>query len=221
MTVALSAERITCTIAGRAVISDVSFEVGTGERVALLGPSGSGKTVLLTTLGGLIRPHAGRVWVSGVPLDEDPFRRRDVAFVFQTYGLLSLLTAAENIEVALRAAGRAPGDARVIAGEVLDRLDVGRFADHLVEELSGGQEQRVAVARALALQPRVLLADEPTTEQDADHRELVLRHLFAAAEHGAGIVIATHDEQVAARCDRVLELREGAPVHHVVVGDGR
>jgi putative ABC transport system ATP-binding protein len=221
VTVALSAERVTCTIAGRAVVSDVSLEVASGERVALLGPSGSGKTVLLTTLGGLIPSQAGRVRVSGVPLDEDPERRRAVAFVFQTYGLLSLLTAAENVEVALRAAGRAPGEARTVAAEVLDRLDVGRFADHLVEELSGGQEQRVAVARALAVRPRVLLADEPTTEQDADHRELVLRHLLAVAEDGAALVMATHDEQVAARCDRVLELRDGAVVHHLVVEDAR
>lgn len=220
MTVALSAERVTCRIAGRDVVSDVSFEVPSGEKVALLGPSGSGKTVLLTTLGGLMPPQAGRVRVSGVPLDEDPKRRRDVAFVFQTYGLLSLLTAAENVEVALRAAGRTPAEARTIAAEVLDRLAVGPFADHLVEELSGGQEQRVAVARALALRPRVLLADEPTTEQDADHRELVLHQLLAVAE-GTALVIATHDEQVAACCDRVLELREGAFVHHIVVGDVR
>ncbi|MGH2683426.1 MAG: ABC transporter ATP-binding protein [Actinomycetota bacterium] len=219
MTAALTAEGVTCLIAGRAVVSDVSLEVRFRERVALFGPSGSGKTVLLTTLGGLIPPQAGRVWVSGVPLDEDPHRRRDVALVFQNYGLVSLLTAAENVEVALRAAGRPPHEATAIATEILDRLDVGRFADHLIEELSGGQEQRVAVARALALRPRVLLADEPTTEQDADHRELVLRHLLAVTEYGAALVMATHDEQVAARCDRVLELREGAVVHHLVVGD--
>jgi putative ABC transport system ATP-binding protein len=221
VTTALSAEGITCTITGRAVVSEVSFEVGPGERVALLGPSGSGKTVLLTTLGGLIPPQTGRVRVSGVPLDEDLERRRDVAFVFQTYGLLSLLTAAENVEVALRAAGREAAEARTIASEVLDRLGVGAFADHLVEELSGGQEQRVAVARALAVRPRVLLADEPTTEQDAEHRELVLRHLLAVAEDGAALVMATHDEQVAARCDRVLELRDGSLIHHLVVGDAR
>jgi putative ABC transport system ATP-binding protein len=221
VTVALSAEGVTCTISGRAVVSDVSLRVRYGDRIAVLGPSGSGKTALLTTLAGLTPPEAGRVWISGVPLDEHPERRRDVALVLQTYGLLSLLTAAENVELALRAAGFRAGDANILAAEALEQLDVGRFAEHLVEELSGGQEQRVAVARALALRPRVLLADEPTTEQDADHRELVLRHLLAVTDEGAALVVATHDERVAARCDRIVELRDGSLVRDLVVGDIR
>jgi putative ABC transport system ATP-binding protein len=206
VTALILAEKITCSISGHPVLKDVSLELNDGERVAVLGPSGSGKTALLTTLGGLIPPQAGRVRISKASLDRNAERRRNVAFVLQTYGLLSLLTARENVELALRAARRTPVEARNLAAEVLDRLDVGRFADHLVDELSGGQEQRVAVARALAVRPRVLLADEPTSEQDADHRELVIHQLFAVVEEGASLIVATHDEQVAARCDRVLEL---------------
>ena len=151
----------------------------------------------------------GRVLVSGVPLDESPKQRREIAFVLQSYGLLSLLTAAENIELALVAAGQKPTEARTLAAESLADLDVGRFAEHLTDELSGGQEQRVAVARALAVRHRVILADEPTSEQDADHRELVIRNLFRTLDNGASLVNATHDDEVAARCDRIFELRDG------------
>ena len=173
-----------------------------------MGPSGSGKTTLLTTLAGLLPPGAGRVLVGGVPLDEQPGLRSGLALVFQSYGLLSLLTAAENVEVAVRAAGHPPPVAMARAAEALERLRVARFADLLVEELSGGQQQRVAVARALALRPRVLLADEPTAEQDAVHRALVLDELLAVTDDGTALLIATHDPEVAERCSRVIELRE-------------
>ncbi|GAA0370489.1 ABC transporter ATP-binding protein [Microbispora corallina] len=200
----LSCQSLSCRVGGREVVADLSLDVGPGERVALVGPSGSGKTTLLTTLGGLLRPAAGRVLVGGVPLDERPGLRRETALIFQSYGLLSLLTAAENVEVALRAAGRAPGEAPGEAAEALERMRLGPYAEHLVEELSGGQQQRVAVARALALRPRVLLADEPTAEQDKVNRALVLEALLTAP---AALVVATHDPEVAARCDRVVELR--------------
>ncbi|QYC40551.1 putative ABC transporter ATP-binding protein [Nonomuraea coxensis DSM 45129] len=204
---ALACRALSCQAGGRTIVEDLTLEFEPGERVALMGPSGSGKTTLLTTLAGLLPPAAGRVLVGGVPLDEQPELRAGLALVFQSYGLLSLLTAAENVEVALRAAGRPPREAMRLAAEALDRLRVARFADHLVEELSGGQQQRVAVARALALRPRVLLADEPTAEQDATHRALVLDELLAIAARGTTLVLATHDPEVAERCDRVVELR--------------
>ncbi|MEU4512600.1 ATP-binding cassette domain-containing protein [Nonomuraea wenchangensis] len=204
---ALACRTLSCRAGGRTIIEDLTLEFEPGERVALMGPSGSGKTTLLTTLAGLLPPAAGRVLVGGVPLDEQPELRAGLALVFQSYGLLSLLTAAENVEVALRAAGRPPREAMRLAAQALDRLRVARFADHLVEELSGGQQQRVAVARALALRPRVLLADEPTAEQDATHRALVLDELLAIAAQGTTVVLATHDPEVAERCDRVIELR--------------
>ncbi|MCA2188506.1 ATP-binding cassette domain-containing protein [Nonomuraea cavernae] len=207
---ALSCEALSCRAGGRTIIEDLSLELAEGERVALMGPSGSGKTTLLTTLAGLLPPASGRVLVRGVPLDERPGLRAGLALVFQSYGLLSLLTAAENIEVTLRAAGHRPKEAVRAAAAALERLRVARFADHLVEELSGGQQQRVAVARALALRPQVLLADEPTAEQDPTHRAAVLDELLAVTGDGTTLVIATHDPEVAGRCDRVIELRETA-----------
>ncbi|MFI7700896.1 ABC transporter ATP-binding protein [Nonomuraea sp. NPDC049480] len=204
---ALSCHALSCRAGGRTIIQDLTLELARAERVALMGPSGSGKTTLLTTLAGLLPPASGRVLVGGVPLDEQPGLRAGLALVFQSYGLLSVLTAAENVEVALRAAGLPPREAVRLAAEALVRLRVSKFADHLVEELSGGQQQRVAVARALALRPRVLLADEPTAEQDATHRALVLDELLAVTGEGTTLVIATHDPEVAGRCDRVIELR--------------
>jgi len=206
---ALSCQSLACRAGGREVVKDISLEIMPGERVAIMGPSGSGKTTLLTTLGGLIPPAAGRVLVGSVPLDEQPSLRRNLTLVFQSYGLVSLLTAAENVEVALRAAGRTPRDAIAETARVLDRMRLTAYADHLIEELSGGQQQRVAVARALALAPSVILADEPTAEQDKVNRVLVLEALMAAP---AALVVATHDPEVADRCDRVVELRSTAGV---------
>jgi putative ABC transport system ATP-binding protein len=129
--------------------------------------------------------------------------------VLQGYGLLALLTAAENIEVALRAAGHAPDIAMARTAHLLADLDLESQADDLVGELSGGQQQRVAVARALALDPVLLLADEPTTEQDPAHRELVVERLLYRDHPGGGLVLATHDLAIAARCDRIVELHAG------------
>lgn len=203
----LSSHALSCHAGEREIIADFTFQLAAGERVALMGPSGSGKTTLLTTLAGLAPPSGGRVLVAGVPLVERPELRSGIALVFQGYGLLTLLTAAENVEVALRAAGRTAREAMARTAGMLERLRVAKYADHLVEELSGGQQQRVAVARALALDPAVLLADEPTAEQDAVHRQVVLDELMAAP---AALIIATHDPEVAERCDRVIELRAAA-----------
>lgn len=203
----LSCHGLHCRAGGREVIRGLDLAVRAGERVAIMGPSGSGKTTLLTTLAGLIPPASGEVRVRGVPLGRKPAARAELALVFQSYGLLSQLTAAENVEVALRAAGRTPRQAMAEAMGPLERLGLGGHTGHLIGELSGGQQQRVAVARALALAPRVLLADEPTAEQDEDHRAIVLGELLAVARRGAALVMATHDEEVAAECDRVVELR--------------
>ncbi|MFI7634823.1 ATP-binding cassette domain-containing protein [Nonomuraea sp. NPDC049400] len=204
---ALACRGLSCRAGGRTIIEDLTLELAPADQVALMGPSGSGKTTLLTTLAGLLPPAGGRVLVRGVPLDEQPELRSELALVFHSYGLLSLLTAAENVEVALRAAGRTPREAMRLAAEALERVRVAKFAAHLVEELSGGQQQRVAVARALALRPRVLLADEPTAEQDAAHRAVLLDELLAVRGDGTTLVIATHDPEVAERRDRVIDLR--------------
>jgi len=203
----LRAEDLTYAVDGRTIIDGVSLAIERSERVAVMGPSGSGKSTLFTLLAGLATPASGRVLLRGEPVGEP--NRQDISYVFQGYGLVSLLTATENIEVALRAAGRPPEHARRLAADALDMVGLTPFADHLIEELSGGQQQRTAVALALARRPGLLLADEPTAEQDSGNRDLVLKSLLAETERGAALVIATHDPDVAARCDRVLTLRAG------------
>jgi putative ABC transport system ATP-binding protein len=147
------------------------------------------------------------VRIDGVDLHGVAGDEQGVAMILQGYALVSLLSAAENVEVALRAVGRPPAEARAAAAEALDSVGLSAFADHLVEELSGGQQQRTAVARALALQPRILIADEPTAELDPVVRSLVLARLLEVAERGGALVLATHDPGVAERCDLALDLR--------------
>jgi putative ABC transport system ATP-binding protein len=196
---------------GSLVLFDaISLTVRPGERIAVTGPSGSGKTSLLSVLAGLAAPDAGTVSRAGAPVTPGRLPGKTAA-VLQGYGLVSLLTAAENIEITLRATGINPKDAMTRAAEALTGLGLGEHADHLVQELSGGQQQRVAVARALASGPELLIADEPTAEQDAVTRELVLARMFAVTAGGGAIVLATHDPEVSARCDRVVSLARHIP----------
>jgi putative ABC transport system ATP-binding protein len=190
--------------AGRVIFHDVDLRVGPGERLAVLGPSGSGKTSLLAVLGGLARQDGGEVLIDGFAAGPAP--RKGLAIVLQGYGLVSLLTAAENIEVVLRAIGLSAKDAGVDAQDALELVGLGKHGDHLVQELSGGQQQRVAVARALAMRPAVLIADEPTAEQDQATRALVLDRLLAVADSGAALILATHDPEVAERCTSFVTL---------------
>ncbi len=194
---------------GQRILSGVSVSVGPGECLAVTGPSGSGKTSLLTLLAGLDTPSSGEVRIDGARLAGVAGPGLGVALVLQGYGLVSLLTAAENIEVALRAAGWAAPLAAAAARKALGQVGLEAQADHLVEELSGGQQQRTAVARALALRPKLLIADEPTAELDPVTRAIALTRLFEVAAGGGALVLATHDPEVAERCDRVLDLRSG------------
>ena len=196
--------------AGQVILPDMDIAVGPGESLAVTGPSGSGKTSLLALLAGLARPTAGEVSLDGRPLTGAAGPARGVAIVLQGYGLVPLLTAAENLEVALRAGGVAPAAAVTGAREALAEVGLDAHADQLVEELSGGQQQRTAVARALALRPRLLIADEPTAELDPASRALVLARLFEVAARGGALVLATHDPEVAAGCDRILDLSAAA-----------
>jgi predicted ABC-type transport system involved in lysophospholipase L1 biosynthesis ATPase subunit len=197
----LEATGVRIARAGQVLIDAVDLVVEPGQSVAVTGPSGSGKTSLLGVLAGVFPPEAGRVTLDGQPVE--PHR---VGIVLQGYGLVSLLTAAENIEVALRALGAAPTEASVAAAGSLAAVGLGELSGHLVEELSGGQQQRVSVARALAAKPALLIADEPTAEQDAATRDLVLGCLFAVVDRGGSLIFATHDPDVAARCDRQLPI---------------
>ncbi|MEU6356491.1 ABC transporter ATP-binding protein [Streptomyces sp. NPDC047072] len=194
----------------------VSFEVPRGELVALKGRSGSGKTTLLNVVGGLDRPDRGRVVLDGVDiagLDEDgllALRRDRIGFVFQSFGLIPILTAAENVGVPMRLRRM---DARAREERVELLLALVGLADHAKQrpgELSGGQQQRVAIARALANEPALLVADEPTGQLDAETGHAVMELLRAVVRsEGVTALVATHDATLLDLADRVLELGDG------------
>jgi putative ABC transport system ATP-binding protein len=195
---------------GRPVLRDVSVTAAPGRVLAVTGPSGAGKTTLLWAMAGLLRPAHGSVTVNGVALrDRDQAVAQRVVLVPQDNGLAAILTAEENLQVALIATGSAPAEARRTTADSLQRLGLAGQADQLVEELSGGQQQRTAIARGLALRGDVLLADEVTSELDAANRERVLALLQAEARRGAAVVLATHDPEAAAVCDAELHLADG------------
>jgi putative ABC transport system ATP-binding protein len=194
----------------------IDLVVGRGQLVAVKGRSGSGKTTLLNLLGGLDRPTSGRVLVEGheiSSLDEDDLvavRRRTVAFIFQAFGLLPILSAAENVEVPLRLVHADPFERDRRVAELLDLVGLGDRARHRPHELSGGEQQRVAIARALANRPSLLLADEPTGQLDSEtgHRIMQLLRTVVRTE-GITAVVATHDPMMLDVADRVLELHDG------------
>jgi putative ABC transport system ATP-binding protein len=195
---------------GEPVLRDVSVTVEPGQVLAVTGPSGAGKTTLLWTMAGILRPSAGKVTAAGEVLrNRDHAVARKVVLVPQDNGLAAILTAGENLQVALIAAGVTPPDARRLTAESLERLGLTPQTDQLVEELSGGQQQRTAIARGLALAGDVLLADEVTSELDAANRQRVLDLLHEEAARGAAVVFATHDPEAAAACDLELHLVDG------------
>ncbi|WP_238008171.1 ATP-binding cassette domain-containing protein [Dactylosporangium sp. AC04546] len=193
------------------VLRDVSVVVSPGQILAVTGPSGAGKTTLLWAMAGLLRPAAGTVAVDNTTLrDRDHAVAERVVLIPQDNGLAAILTAQENIQVAMIAGGAPPADARRATVSSLERLGLAGQADQLVEELSGGQQQRTAIARGLALHGDVVLADEVTSELDATNRQRVMEILQEEARRGAAVVFATHDPEAAAACDRELHLSDGA-----------
>jgi len=204
--IVLAADRVSYARGGRVVLEDVSIEVDAGEVVAVLGPSGSGKSSLLALLAGLEAPDGGTVTRNGESVSGV---WPDVGLVLQGYGLVSVLTAAENIAVALQARRRPAAEVRERTQAALAAVGLEDIADHLVEEMSGGQQQRVALARALIANPRVLLADEMTAELDQDWKQRLLSLVFRAADRGALVVLATHDPDTAQRCNRQVHLLDG------------
>jgi len=204
----------------RTLLDGIDLEFRPGELAALSGPSGSGKTTLLSIAGGLLEPTAGTTSYAGRSMwlgTGDP--RPEVAFVLQVYGLIPILSARENVSVALRARGVRPGEADEQAEAALDRFHIADLADRQVEELSGGQMQRVACARGLVVGADILLADEPTSELDEVNRGLVLGELRQEALRGAIVVVATHDPAVADACDRHYVLDDGRLTDHVAEVD--
>ncbi len=202
-----------------AVLSDVSLEVPPRQFLAIAGPSGSGKSTLLGLIAGLDRPSAGSITVAGVEitrLGEDAlarFRRDTIGYIFQSFHLIPTLTALENVAVPLELAGAR--DARARAQELLAEVGLAERAHHYPVQLSGGEQQRVAVARAVARRPALLLADEPTGNLDSATGKQIIDLLVALNRTlGSTLVLVTHDAALAGHADRLVHLRDGR-----IVGD--
>jgi len=197
------------------IVRDISLQVAAGESIAIVGPSGAGKSTLLALLAGLDLPTSGEVWLAGVKLsglDEDRrarLRAQRVGFVFQSFHLVPSLTALENVMLPLELAGRA--DARDAAGARLARVGLEARLGHYPRQLSGGEQQRVGIARASVGRPAVLFADEPTGNLDSVTGERIAQLLFELNEGSdTTLVLVTHDRTLAARCDRILSMDAGA-----------
>jgi len=214
-------------------VDGVSLAVPAGQLLLIMGPSGSGKTTLLTIIGGLLRPTSGSVIVNGVEitaLSESqlvPVRRRSVGFVFQSFNLWESLTARENVELPLNMAGVGGSRARERATQLLEERGLANRLNFRSRDLSGGEKQRVSIARALANEPRVLLADEPTANLDSTHGLEIMRLLREIArsggssgEPGAGraVIVVSHDQRIREVADRVLWMEDGRlrDIGHVV-----
>jgi putative ABC transport system ATP-binding protein len=196
------------------VLRGVSLSVVAGERLAILGPSGSGKSSLMAVLAGLERATAGRVEVAGADfsaLGEDGLaraRRGRIGIVLQAFHLIPTMTAVENVSVPLELAGIADPGGKARAE--LEAVGLGHRLDHYPTQLSGGEQQRVGLARAIAARPALIFADEPTGNLDEATGHAVIELLFdRLAETGATLILITHDAELAARCDRIIEMKDG------------
>ena len=196
------------------ILHGISLDIEQGESVGLIGPSGSGKSSLLMLMGGLERASSGRIMAMGQDLtamNEDAlarFRRDHMGVVFQSFHLIPTMTALENVATPLELAGHK--DAFDRAAAELEAVGLGHRGDHYPSQLSGGEQQRVALARAVAPRPKILLADEPTGNLDETNGGAIMDLLFSLRDrHGATLIMVTHAPDLAARCDRVVRLRDG------------
>lgn len=200
-----------------AALAGVSLDIHKGEFVVIMGPSGSGKSTLLHLIGGLDGPTRGEVLIDGRIISQMSdnevtlLRRRQIGFVFQFFNLLPTLTAVENVMLPLILDGQATAAARTQAGGLLERVGLAARSDHLPEELSGGEIQRIAIARGLAFNPPILLADEPTGNLDSKTGEEILKLMRRInREAGCTVVMVTHNREAADYGDRIIHLRDGA-----------
>jgi putative ABC transport system ATP-binding protein len=214
----IATDKVSLTLKSRAgavdILMEVSLAVTPGESLGVVGRSGSGKSSLLSVLAGLERPTSGAVIAGGRRLNEmsedalAEFRLRNVGFVFQAFHLIPTMTALENAALPLELSGA--GDAFARAGAMLEKVGLGARLDHYPDQLSGGEQQRVAIVRALVGAPPIVFADEPTGNLDSAAAELVTEMLFdLQRETGSALVLVTHDERLAARCDRIVAMTDG------------
>jgi len=204
----------------------VSVSLKPGEMVAVMGPSGCGKTTLLNCLSGLDEISSGEVLIHGQPLsqmsdyDLTSLRGSQLGFIFQSFNLLPVLTAVENVELPLLMAGSPPREAREKALEALDAVGLGDRDGHLPAELSGGQQQRVTIARSFVHDPAVIFADEATGNLDSQTSDEIIDLLLSLnAERGVTMLLVTHDSEIAARCSRVLVMQDGRIVEDRRTGE--
>jgi putative ABC transport system ATP-binding protein len=197
-------------------VDNVSLEVHEGEMVLIMGPSGSGKTTLLTMLGGLLRPTSGSVTIDGQEITSlrsselTKVRRHLVGFIFQSFNLWESLSVVENVELALNIAGVKGATARKRAQELLEERGLSNRAGFRTRDLSGGEKQRLSIARALANEPRIILGDEPTANLDSRHGRDVMRLLRDIAKsRGRAVIVVSHDQRIREVADRVLWLEDG------------
>lgn len=196
-------------------MDDVTLEIPAGDFLSIVGPSGSGKSTFVLMLGGMLSPTTGRVLVEGeslydlAPAQRAALRRQKIGFVFQTFNLVPYLTAMENVQVPLLLAGRSSSEQMRRAGELLERVGLGDRLDHKPRELSVGQQQRVALARMLANDPEVVLADEPTGNLDPETSREIQRFLGEINQEGKTIVMVTHDPVAARKARRMIRLIDG------------
>ena len=204
------------------MLHGIDLQIKRGEKVFLCGPSGAGKTTLMYILAGLEKPEQGSVWVDGQDLyamsrrQQARIRNKSMSYIFQNYYLMPELTALENVMVPAMISGH---DAMEKAKESLERVGLAKRVDHLPAELSGGEQQRVAIARSLVNSPQIIFADEPTGNLDSRNGEQVMEMLLAlSSEDGATLVVVTHDEALAVNGDRKLVIKDGMISKDVVIG---
>lgn len=201
-------------------LRDVTLAVEKGEFVCLCGPSGSGKTTLLNLIGGLDKPTAGEIFIAGTRIDRlsrgelADLRLHNIGFIFQSFNLIPVLSARENVEMVMQMQGVPGGERGAKALNILNTVGLGDMADRRPAELSGGQQQRVAVARAIVSNPSIVLADEPTANLDSETAiRLIDLMLRINAERKTTFIISTHDPMIMAKAARLVRLKDGAIMH--------
>ena len=201
-------------------LNGIDMEVGRGEMIAIMGPSGCGKTTLLNCLSGLDSINSGNIFVEQQPIHDlsddkmSEFRSKSMGFIFQTYNLLPVLTARENVEMPLLISGMSSKDAANHANEQLEAVGLLDWSTHKPGELSGGQRQRVAIARALVNKPAIVWADEPTGNLDSNNENEIMELLsFTNNQYNQTIVLVTHSDKVASKADRIVRMEDGIIVN--------